>query len=103
MSFELARFLTFCGTEFKGFFDHLGAAAQEFASTGQLPSPRFDASVPSHQTDGVTDKEPNGKQSKARAEKQKRKPTAFNMFIRRASCLASLIRRFLKARFLQLV
>lgn len=89
MSSDLARFLAFCGTEFKGFFDHLGAAAQEFAATGQLPSSRFDGSVPSHHTNGAADKEPSGKQAKVRTEKQKRKPTAFNMFIRWASFLAS--------------
>ena len=61
--------MAFCASEFSGFFTHIGDAIKQFKLTGRLPESAFDGSGPAA---GKADAKP----------KIKRKPTAFNMFVK---------------------
>ena len=66
-----ADLLAFCAQEFQTFFSHMGDAVKLFKATGHLPDTVSRGAVPSHAA-------ANG-DKKA---KVKRKPTAFNMFVK---------------------
>lgn len=66
-----ADLMAFCAQEFQTFFSHMGDAIKVFKATGHLPDTVFRGAAPSHAA-------ANG-DKKA---KVKRKPTAFNMFVK---------------------
>ena len=61
-------FMAFCAMEFQGFFNYMGNAIRFYKDTGRLPEPLLKGSGPVP-----------GKDAKP---KIKRKPTAFNMFVK---------------------
>jgi len=66
-----ADLMAFCAQEFQTFFSHMGEAIKLFKATGHLPDTVFRGAVPS--------------QAAANGDKKakvKRKPTAFNMFVK---------------------
>ncbi len=66
-----ADLMAFCAQEFQTFFSHIGGAIKQFKTTGQLPETVFkEPAVPQTMTND--DKRP----------KIKRRPTAFNMFVK---------------------
>ena len=67
---DAANLMAFCAREFEAFFSHIGGAIKQYQTTGQLPESLYKGSQPSHSTTG---------QQKPKA---KRKPTAFNMFVK---------------------
>ena len=67
---DAASLMAFCAHEFEAFFSHIGGAIKQYQTTGQLPESLFKGSLPSHSLTG---------QQKPKA---KRKPTAFNMFVK---------------------
>lgn len=60
--------LAFCAAEFQGFFAHMGAALEQFKATGRLPERSFEGASGAGKADAKA--------------KTKRKPTAFNMFVK---------------------
>lgn len=64
--------MAFCAQEFQTFFGHLGGVIKQYKATGQLPDTIFKGAAPSQAA-------PTGGDKKA---KIKRKPTAFNMFVK---------------------
>ena len=67
---DAANLMAFCAYEFEAFFSHIGGAIKQYQTTGQLPESLFKGSLPIHSATG--DRKP----------KAKRKPTAFNMFVK---------------------
>lgn len=67
-----ADLMAFCAQEFQTFFGHLGGVIKQYKATGQLPDTIFKGAAPSQAA-------PTGGDKKA---KIKRKPTAFNMFVK---------------------
>lgn len=66
---DAVNLMAFCAHEFEAFFGHIGGAIKQYQTTGQLPETLFKGGLPSHY--------PGDKKPKA-----KRKPTAFNMFVK---------------------
>ena len=66
-----ADLMAFCAQEFQTFFSHLGGAMKQYKITGQLPDTLFRGAAPSQAA-----------ASGERKPKIKRKPTAFNMFVK---------------------
>lgn len=70
LAMDAVNLMAFCANEFEAFFGHIGGAIRQYQTTGQLPDSIFNGTVPSHGAAG--DRKP----------KAKRKPTAFNMFVK---------------------
>ena len=65
-----AKLMAFCAHEFEAFFSHIGGAIKQYQTTGQLPESLFKGVA-------LQDFAAGDKKTKA-----KRKPTAFNMFVK---------------------
>lgn len=64
---KTADLMAFCACEFSGFFAHIGEAIKQFKATGRLPESAFPA--------------PGAAKAEIKS-RIKRKPTAFNMFVK---------------------
>ena len=69
---QAADLMSFCASEFQQFFSHLGNSIYTYKNTGKVPSSAFKASGHAH----------NAVTAKAEKPKTKRKPTAFNMYVK---------------------
>ena len=69
---QAADLMSFCASEFQYFFSHLGNSIHTYKNTGKVPGSAFKASSHAH----------NAATAKADKPKTKRKPTAFNMFVK---------------------
>ena len=69
---QAADLMSFCASEFHTFFGHLGNCITTFKSTGKVPPSIFKTSGHSGSAGA----------SKADKPKSKRRPTAFNMFVK---------------------
>ena len=69
---QAADLMSFCASEFQQFFSHLGNSIYTYKNTGKVPSSAFKASGHAH----------NAVTAKSDKPKAKRKPTAFNMFVK---------------------
>ena len=67
---DAANLMAFCAHEFEAFFSHIGCAIKQYQTTGQLPESLLKGSLPFHSTTGD------------QKTKAKRKPTAFNTFVK---------------------
>ena len=67
---QAADLMSFCASEFQQFFSHLGNSIYTYKNTGKVPSSAFKGS--GH----------NAGTAKSDKPKTKRKPTAFNMFVK---------------------
>lgn len=67
---QAADLMSFCASEFQQFFSHLGNSIYTYKNTGKVPSSAFKGS--GH----------NAGTTKSDKPKTKRKPTAFNMFVK---------------------
>jgi len=65
-----ADLMAFCAQEFQTFFSHMGDAIKLFKATGHLPDTVFRGAAPQAAANGD------------KRAKVKRKPTAFNMFVK---------------------
>lgn len=69
---QAADLMSFCASEFQQFFSHLGNSIYTYKNTGKVPSSAFKTSGHAH----------NAVTAKSDKPKAKRKPTAFNMFVK---------------------
>lgn len=69
---QAADLMSFCASEFQQFFSHLGNSIFTYKNTGKVPSSAFKAS--GHALNAGT--------AKSDRLKTKRKPTAFNMYVK---------------------
>ena len=69
---QAADLMSFCASEFQQFFSHLGNSIHTYTNTGKVPGSAFKASGHAHTASAAKSDKP----------KAKRKPTAFNMFVK---------------------
>ena len=71
---QAAELMGFCASEFQQFFSHLGNSIHTYRSTGKVPGSAFKNSGSGHVSSAAA--------AKSDKPKVKRKPTAFNMFVK---------------------
>ena len=71
---QAAELMSFCASEFQQFFSHLGNSISTYRSTGKVPGSAFKHSGNGHVSSAAA--------AKPDKPKAKRKPTAFNMFVK---------------------
>lgn len=69
---QAADLMGFCASEFQQFFSHLGNSIHMYKNTGKVPGSAFKASSHAHTAAAAKSDKP----------RTKRKPTAFNMFVK---------------------
>ena len=72
---QAAELMSFCASEFQQFFSHLGNSIHTYRSTGKVPGSAFKSAGSGHAASGSA-------AAKSDKPKAKRRPTAFNMFVK---------------------